>query len=101
MIKVTVELVSARGREYDRLLGIALISNEGVVESSPRFCRYKVWLSKWAPRERQAWKQGIVPLEKELTDGFEGEVERFDRNARGAWDLLYLGLKALVGGRNS
>ena len=100
MIKITIELVSSIDRSRDRLLGVGLISNVGV---TPEFRGdYEVWLSKWAPRERQAWKTGrLVSIDAaELIDGLEGDVTNFDRDRRGAWDLLYLALRLLVGSRN-
>lgn len=47
---------------------------------------YTVRLSKWAPREAETWKRG--------------KVTRFNRRTRGPWDLVYLALRAVVGGRN-
>lgn len=108
MIRVTIELISARGRERDRLLGIAEIANVGAAwktgddqSKSPRFYRYNCWFSKWAPKERQIWKQQTgVFIDAEIQERLEGEVASFDREARGAWDLLYLALRAVVGSRN-
>jgi hypothetical protein len=100
LIKITVELVSANGRERDRLLGIGLISNIG---GDAQRGNYDVWLSKWAPRERQAWKTGQFVPDGELAalvDGLSAPVSNFDRERRGAWDLLYLALRAIVGDRN-
>lgn len=98
MIRITVHLVSAIDPSRDRLLGIAEIANEGPVGQEPRFCRYSVRLSKWAPSETQTWKRG--PLVLADGEALEGMVERFDRQQRGPWDLLYLALKAVIGKRN-
>ena len=98
MIRITVSLVSAIDPSRDRLLGIAEIANEGALDPSGRFCRYDVRLSKWAPREAQTWKRS--PLILSGTETLEGMVDRFDREQRGPWDLLYLALKAVVGRRN-
>lgn len=98
MIKITVELVSANGREHDRLLGIGIINNVGgdVARGD-----YHVMLSKMAPKEREAWKSGTLPLDVgDMLDGFEGDVTQFDRQRRGCWDLLFLALRPLVGARN-
>lgn len=111
MIVVTVELRSAISRDRDKLLGIATISNTGVAPGGdPRYCVYKVVLSKMAPRERQAWKAGIAGIEKSIADAvdaspgdtefLDGVVERFNRVSRGPWDLLYQALRAIVSERN-
>lgn len=102
MIRVTVELVSAIDPSRSRLLGVAEIGNDGETtrESEGLFGAYNVRLdedekpladyqcrlSKWAPKERDTWKRG--------------RVARFDRKRRGAWDLLYLALREIVGRRN-
>lgn len=97
MIRVTVELISAQDPSRDRLLGIAEIANEGPSARTPRFCKYSVRLSKWAPKEKQTWARGTILLD---ADAETGLVESFDRNSRGAWDLLYLALRVVVGTRN-
>lgn len=98
MIKVTVELVSARGRAFDRLLGIGLIHNVG---GDAARGDYHVSLSKMAPKERQTWKGGKLTLDAaDITESFEGDVTNFDRQRRGCWDLLFLALRLLVGARN-
>jgi len=99
MIKITVELCSARGRAYDRLLGVGLIHNVGGDEQHGR---YAVRLSKMAPKEQQAWKTGTIEaLTEELRDLFETDVHDFDRERRGCWDLIFIALRQLVGARNS
>lgn len=112
MIRVTVELVSARGADRDRLLGVAYIANDGGVVSEGRLLptkfNYKVWLSKTLPgKTGQLWKGGrleSIPEELEHVmqpdTGLQTEVRCFDNVKRGVWDLLYLGLKAVVAGRN-
>lgn len=97
MIKVTVELVSANGRERDRLLGVGLIANVG---GDAARGSYSVVLSKMEPREREAWKRGTVPIDHEIEEALIGEVTKFDRQGRGCWDLLFLALRPLVGARN-
>lgn len=97
MIVVTVELRSARGREFDRLLGVGTISNIG---GNEKYGAYKVSLSKMAPKERQEWRGGTALADRALCEWVEGDVVEFDRERRGGWDLLYLALKAIVGGRN-
>jgi hypothetical protein len=88
MIRVTVELVSAIDPKRSRILGIAEIANDGETSSrtAGAFGSYKVRLSKWSPRTNETWRSG--------------RVQHFDRRGRGAWDLLYLALKAVVGERN-
>lgn len=100
MIRVTVEMVSANGPERDRLLGVAYIANTGRGEHG-RYT-YEVFLSKWAPKEKEAWKRGRagIPDDRLLEDQMRGEVVAFDRNKRGAWDLLFLALRAVIGSRN-
>lgn len=97
MIVITVELRSARGRDYDRLLGIGVIENIG---GDPQFGNYRCRLSKMAPRERQAWKEGRVTLDDATVQELAGDIAHFDREKRGCWDLLYLALRVLVGNRN-
>jgi hypothetical protein len=83
MIRITVELVSAISPKRNRVLGIAEIANVG---GDLERGDYSVSLSKWAPKTDQTWKRG--------------KVRNFDRQDRGAWDLLFLALRACVGSRN-
>lgn len=83
MIRVTVELISAVDESRSRVLGIAEIANVG---GDAERGDYDVRLSKWAPKTAQTWKKGTVT--------------GFDRVNRGAWDLLFLALRACVGTRN-
>ena len=83
MIRVTVELVSARTGKT-RILGIGEIANDGT--GTVEVGHYNVALSKWAPKQNEIWKKGCV--------------EGFDREKRGPWDLLYLALHSCVGSRN-
>lgn len=98
MIKITVELVSAVSHDRDKLLGVGVISNIGGDE---QYGDYSVWLSKMAPRERQAWKQGGIHLTAaDVQVFFDTDVTQFDRECRGCWDLLYIALRQLVASRN-
>lgn len=101
MIRVTVELVSAIDPSRDRLLGVAHIVNAG---PSAAGTLYECRLSKWAPREKQTWKSRMLLIGNEHREMVEasdyGQIPDFDNKARGAWDLLYLALKAVVGKRN-
>jgi hypothetical protein len=98
MIRITMELVSARGHDHDRLLGVGVISNIGGDEQHGD---YSVWLSKMEPREREAWKQGkIVLTPEDIQHFFDTDVTHFDRERRGCWDLLYIALRQLVASRN-
>jgi len=99
MIRITVELCSARGREHDKLLGVGIISNKGTSVDG-RWGVYDVTLSKMAPRTREDWKTGTVGLDLNTFETYDGEVDRFDRVTRGPWDLLFLALRAIVGARN-
>lgn len=100
MIRVTVELVSAVDTSRDRLLGVAHIANTGRGEAGR--WSYDVALSKWAPKQKETWKTGRVAIvdEQLQRDQVTGEVVAFDNVKRGAWDLLYLALRAVVGSRN-
>lgn len=95
MIRVTVELVSARDSSRDRLLGVAHICrlDRGV---------YHGRLSKWAPKTSEQWKAGRVGIPDDHLDQgvLEGTIVGFDDVHRGAWDLLFLALRAIVGARN-
>lgn len=84
MIRVTVELVSAIDPSRSRLLGVAEIANDGTGDAGTG--AYDARFSKWAPKQAETWKRG--------------HVEGFDRQARGAWDLLFLALRSAVGRRN-
>lgn len=101
MIRVTLEMVSARGPAHDRLLGIAHIANSG---PSPAGTLYACWLSKTIDgRTAEKWKDGRLALTADqawLVDADATEIPDFDNVRRGAWDLLYLALKAVVGRRN-
>lgn len=108
MIRVTLELVSAIDPSRDRLLGIAHIANTGraAPHAAPGSSKYtyEVWLSKNLPgRTKELWRRGraAIPDDQLLADQVAGEIIEFDNVKRGAWDLLYLALKAVVGGRNS
>ena len=85
MIRVTVELVSAIDPSRSKTLGIAEITNDGVGNVSGE-CSYDIKLSKWAPKLTETWKKG--------------RVTGFNRVTRGPWDLLFIGLREIVGGRN-
>ncbi len=86
MIKVTAELVSARTGKTS-LLGYAEIVNDRITTQKTQGHRggYVVRIYRRGSRDR-LWKGG--------------RVENFPRKAKGFWDLLYLGLKNIVGDRN-
>ena len=102
MIRVTLEMVSARGPEYDRLLGVGWIANKG---GSAVGTTYEALFSKTIPgRTDETWKKGRLALHDDaaqLVDCEPVQIPDFDNVARGAWDLLYLGLKSVVGRRNT
>lgn len=79
-----MELVSAIDPSRSRLLGVAEIANDGTGDQATG--AYVAKFSKWAPMQGQTWKRG--------------RVEGFQRQARGAWDLLFLALRSAVGSRN-
>lgn len=102
MIRITVELVSARDAKRDRLLGVAYLANTGVM--SGLGYNYHVWLSKTLPgKTGQAWQTGRAAIadDAELLAGPPDDtVDGFDNKRRGAWDLIYLALKQVIGRRN-
>lgn len=83
MIRVTIELLPHGSELHKRHMGTAIISNDGTGDWESG--NYKVTLSKWG-KPKVTWKKGTI------TD--------FDRKKRGPWDLLYLALHGIVGGRN-
>jgi hypothetical protein len=83
MLRVTVELISAVDPANNRVLGIATIANDG--SGTMATGNYDITLSKWAPKLRSRWKSG--------------RVEGSNRLHLGPWDLLYLGLRGIVGDR--
>jgi hypothetical protein len=101
MIRVTLEMVSARGPAHDRLLGVGWIANAG---GSSVGTLYEAIFSKTLPGTTdQPWKKGRLALTDDaalLVDSEPGQIPDFDNVARGAWDLLFLGLRAVVGKRN-
>lgn len=99
MIRVTVQLISAVDPSRDKLLGVMEIANVGgnavqadyeyELRSPPEgvdLLDYTATLSKWEPKVKEVWKRALV--------------KGFDRQNRGAWDLLYLVLRNAVGSRN-
>jgi hypothetical protein len=113
MIRITLELVSARDAKRDRLLGIAYLANSGRSTLSftedhgtdePVF-NYKLWLSKTiADQQNREWKSGRAAINLDdvalLRSEPDGTVEAFHNVRRGVWDLLYLALRQVVGARN-
>ena len=84
MIVVEVKLVSARGRQHDRLLGTAVISNVGPTEDG-RHADYDVRVG----RKTDAHDVGLV-YNRPLRSGL---VRRHPRLAQNVWRLV---LKALA-----
>lgn len=102
MIRVTLELVSANGAGRDRPLGVLHISNAG--PSPHGGTTYEVRLSKNLPgRTAETWKKGRAAIEAGEylnADFLGGSIVGFDNVKRGAWDLLYLCLRCVIGSRN-
>lgn len=87
MIRVTVELVSAINPARSKVLGVAVISNDGEKTAvKPARGNYNFALSMRAPFTNRVWKSG--------------SIEEFPRKRLGGWDLLYRVLRAAVGERN-
>ena len=83
MLKVTVELVSARGRQHDKRLGTALISNIRMNDAHTQ--------ADYDFRITGAGTKRYIR---------RGEVCGFPRTRLLAWDLLYRTLRQAFGGRN-
>lgn len=80
MVKITVELVSARTGQT-KVLGTAIIANTGEGDESTG--NYSVTLNGW---NRKAWRRG--------------KVLGFPRKRLGPWDLVFRALRETVGSRN-
>lgn len=90
VIVVKVELWPRGDQKRARNLGVAEIENDGTGTAARG--NYCVRLFKFGERadgspSRAVWR--------------EGRIEGFDRAKRGGWDLLFLALRALVGGRRN
>ena len=83
MIRVTVELLRFGDSDDIEHLGTAYITNN--LTGTPTIGNYNVRISKRG-NPKTVWKRGTV--------------KNFKRKSRGAWDLLYLALKNIVGKRN-
>ena len=81
MLKVTIDLISANGSEYDKRLGTAIIYNDAT--GTPTRGNYVAEL------------HGQSGKLLHLT-----EVRDFPRKTRTAWDLLYRALDIMIGARN-
>jgi len=82
MLKITLELLPKGSEANKRHLGTIEIANTGGTLTRGN---YRVRLSKRG-KPNQIWK--------------EGEIISFPRKRRGAYDLLYRALAAVVGDRN-
>lgn len=87
LIRVTVELIPGGFGEPEHL-GTAIIHNDG--SGNPARGNYVVSLGKKGSanvRGHHIWRHGFV--------------KNFARKRQGAWDLLYLALRATVGDRHA
>lgn len=84
MIRITIELISARGRKYDRILGVGHIRLEAVRGAAGD---YSADFSKAGRHTDRIWRSA--------------RVKNFLRKRYGGWDLLYQALHASVGDRQS
>lgn len=86
MIKIIVELHPFGDSSKKKVLAIANIINDGSGDLNNG--NYDIKLSKVDRKNEpvKIWK--------------EGRVEGFKRQRKGVWDLLYLGLKNIIGDRN-
>lgn len=82
MLRITVELLPLGDETRARHLGTAIIANDAT--GSRARGNYTVRLSKRG-QPKSVWRRG--------------RVEGFPRQRLGAWDLLYLALRATVGDR--
>lgn len=84
MLVVRVELWPGGCEASKRVLCEGTIVNDG--SGNQTIGNYRVKLGRSPHIEGKIWKRG--------------RVENFNRKRRGAWDLLYLALKASLGRRN-
>lgn len=88
MIRVTIEHISNEGNEPPRVLGIAEILETGELgaQTGGRLSSHMMRIFKPGSKVREVWKHTLI--------------DRFNSRRRGAWDLVYLGLRTLFGARN-
>jgi len=84
MLKVNIELWPYGDESKKKLIGTAIIGNDG--SGTPSTGNYRAAISKRYPHISQIWKRA--------------RYMGFPRKKRNAWDLLYLILKEAVGDRN-
>lgn len=87
MIKITVDLISARGPEHNKTLGVMLITNDGVKSAqNPARGDYLVYLAR----------KGVFGLKDLLKrPQRRGEVKDFARASYSVWVLVARALKAV------
>ncbi len=90
MIRITIELIPHGIESRKSILGIATIVNDGTGGDGRGAANttgnYEVTLSKRGAQVSQVWRKG--------------RVEGFPRLKLGVYDLLYRGLRNIVGSRN-
>lgn len=79
-----MKLISANGPEYNKLLGVARIYNDGT--GTPTVGNYEAMFSRSGAQSRRLWRKS--------------KVHGFRRQRLGGWDLLYRALHNAVGDRS-
>ncbi len=97
MIRVTVELVSAIDASRSRLLGVALISNDGTGTAAQG--SYNAVFSKSEPYITREVAEGLrtAHVISKKNAWKMGRISGFDKVHFGAWDLLFLSLASAIG----
>ena len=104
MLRCTIELIPHGDEARARPIGIVEIANVG--GGTHEVGNYLITAKKtppWKGALKEIWRKAQWQMEKmpEEDDEVEwGKVEGFPRMKRGSYDLLYLGLRELVGERN-
>lgn len=88
MLKITIEHIPDDPSQPSRVIGVAEIAETGDLgrETDGALSSHVIRIFKTGTRSKEVWKHTIV--------------DRFPGRSRGAWDLLFIGLRSLFGARN-
>ena len=95
MLRCTIELIPFGDETKTKKLGIIEIANDGT--GTRTSSNYIVTLRKtppWKGALKDMWKIGCLASDLESDIIMAGEVEGFDRQKRGPYDLLLRALRA-------